>query len=100
MGQGPIGSLPVLDGDRLVGIVTATDVLDRLASSTSRAVRPRRPTSSDRPGASVVFEERGATLEAAVDGAVAGVERAVRRSAQRRRMTPLKGGRRRRAGST
>jgi CBS domain-containing protein len=188
MRRGPIGSLPVLDGDRLVGIVTATDVLDQLGrSSASRAVRPRRPTSSSqRAGArltampdsrkrapfpdriprsfrresgrtaaplvptyirprgielgqedrtyirrklgmklgkfatsvervsvrvedlngprggvdhvcrikvvlsglpSVVFEARGASLEAAVDGALAGVERAVRRSLQRRRMT-------------
>ena len=49
---------------------------------------------------SVVFVSRGASLEAAVDGALAGVERAVRRSLQRRRMTPIKGGRRRPAGST
>ena len=43
MRRGPIGSLPVLDGDRLVGIVTATDVLDELGrSSTSRATWPRR----------------------------------------------------------
>ncbi len=43
---------------------------------------------------SVVFEQRGATLEAVVDGAITGVERSVRRRLQRRRMTPLKGGRR------
>jgi sigma 54 modulation/S30EA-like ribosomal protein len=43
---------------------------------------------------SVVFEQRGATLEAVVDGALTGVERAVRRSVQRRRMAPTKGGRR------
>lgn len=43
---------------------------------------------------SVIFERRGASLEAAVDGALAGVERAVRRSVQRRRMRPIKGGRR------
>jgi ribosome-associated translation inhibitor RaiA len=43
---------------------------------------------------SVVYERRGPSLELAVDGALAGVERAVRRSVQRRRMAPLKGGRR------
>jgi CBS domain-containing protein/ribosome-associated translation inhibitor RaiA len=188
MRRGPIGSLPVLDGDRLVGIVTATDVLDQLGRTTSRAIRRRRGTSSrqqpvpdsrkrapfpdriprafrreaGRPDApliptyirprgielgpddrtyirrklgmklgkfassvervsvrvedlngprggvdhvcrikvvlsglpSVIYERRGASLEAAVDGALAGVERAVRRSVQRRRMTPGKGGRR------
>jgi CBS domain-containing protein len=31
-----IGSLPVLDGDRLVGIVTATDVLDELGRGSTR----------------------------------------------------------------
>jgi CBS domain-containing protein len=39
---------------------------------------------------SVVFENRDATLNAAVDGALAGVERAVRRTLQRRRMKPLR----------
>lgn len=39
---------------------------------------------------SVVFERRDSTLEAAVDGAVAGVETAVRRAVQRRRMKPLR----------
>jgi len=39
---------------------------------------------------SVVFESRGATVNAAVDGALAGVERSVRRAVQRRRMKPLK----------
>jgi ribosome-associated translation inhibitor RaiA len=39
---------------------------------------------------SVVFESKDASLHAAVDGALAGVERAVRRSVQRRRMRPLK----------
>jgi hypothetical protein len=38
---------------------------------------------------SVVFESRGATLSAAVDGALTGVERAVRRTVQRRRMKSL-----------
>jgi CBS domain-containing protein len=38
---------------------------------------------------SVVFESRGATLGAAVDAALTGVERAVRRTVQRRRMKPL-----------
>lgn len=51
-----IGSLPVLDGDRLVGIVTATDVFDALGgdgmgplSSAERALL-RAPTSSKRLG--------------------------------------------------
>jgi len=39
---------------------------------------------------SVVFEKRNATTGAAVDGALDGVERAVRRSLQRRRMKPIK----------
>jgi ribosome-associated translation inhibitor RaiA len=38
---------------------------------------------------SVVLERRDASLNAAVDGALAGVERAVRRAVQRRRMKPL-----------
>jgi len=185
MRRGPIGSLPVLDGERLVGIVTATDVLDQLGrSSTSRASRLRRLTSgrqkpmpdsrkrapfpdriprafrreSGRTDApliptyirprgielapddrtyirrklgmklgkfatsiervsvrvedlngprggidhacrikvvlsglpSVMYEKRGASLEAAVDGALAGVERVVRKSLRRRRMTPAR----------
>ena len=44
---------------------------------------------------SVVFESRDASLYAAVDVALSGVERAVRRTLQRRRMKPL-----RRAGVT
>lgn len=39
---------------------------------------------------SVVHEKRDATLNAAIDLALAGVERAVRRRLQRRRMKPLK----------
>jgi hypothetical protein len=39
---------------------------------------------------SVVFESRDASLHAAVDRALAGVEMAVRRAVQRRRMTPLR----------
>jgi len=39
---------------------------------------------------SVVFEERDAALNAVVDRALAGVERAVRRSLQRRRMKALR----------
>lgn len=39
---------------------------------------------------SVVFECRDAALNAAVDGALSGVERAVRRTLQRRRMKPLR----------
>jgi hypothetical protein len=38
---------------------------------------------------SVVFERKDAVLSVAVDGALAGVERAVRRTVQRRRMKPL-----------
>jgi CBS domain-containing protein len=39
---------------------------------------------------SVVFEHREASLTAAVDGALAGIENAVRRAVQRRRMKPLR----------
>ncbi|MEP7244050.1 MAG: HPF/RaiA family ribosome-associated protein [Gammaproteobacteria bacterium] len=39
---------------------------------------------------SVVFESRDINLNAAVDGALAGVERAARRTLQRRRMKPLR----------
>ena len=39
---------------------------------------------------SVVFESRDAALNAAVDAALAGVARAVRRTVQRRRMKPLR----------
>ena len=39
---------------------------------------------------SVVLERRDASLNAAVDGALAGVETAVRRAVQRRRMKPLR----------
>ncbi len=40
-----IGSLPVFDDDRLVGIITATDVLDELGRGSSRpAVRAERRT--------------------------------------------------------
>ena len=41
----------------------------------------------------VIVEERSDTLEAAVNGALAGAERAVRRSIQRRRTKPAKGAR-------
>jgi len=59
-----IGSLPVLDGDRLVGIVTATDVLDELGRGSSRPeVRAERPTlrlpaSSERLGGRRVVRPR------------------------------------------
>ena len=56
-----IGSLPVVDGDQLVGIVTATDVFDALAAAEgaprmSQAERQllRTPTSSKRLGGSPV----------------------------------------------
>jgi ribosome-associated translation inhibitor RaiA len=39
---------------------------------------------------SVVFESRNAALRAALDTALSGVERAVRRGVQRRRMKPLR----------
>ncbi|HEX7128093.1 MAG TPA: CBS domain-containing protein [Thermodesulfobacteriota bacterium] len=40
-----VGSLPVLEGDRLVGIVTATDVLDALGRGSTRpTIRAERPT--------------------------------------------------------
>ncbi len=39
---------------------------------------------------SVVFESRDASLNAAVDAALSGTERAVRRTLERRRMKPLK----------
>jgi len=39
---------------------------------------------------SVVFESRDAALNAAVDAALTGVEQAVRRTVQRRRMKPLR----------
>ena len=39
---------------------------------------------------SVVFESRDSALNAAVDGALAGVERTVRRTLARRRMKPLR----------
>jgi CBS domain-containing protein/ribosome-associated translation inhibitor RaiA len=59
-----IGSLPVLDGDRLVGIVTATDVFDALGSAAiktlSRAERQllRAPSSSKRLGGQPVPDRR------------------------------------------
>src|SRR5690242_13242734 len=55
-----IGSLPVVDGDRLVGIVTATDVFDALQAEhpprMSQAERQllRAPTSSRRLGGNSV----------------------------------------------
>lgn len=39
---------------------------------------------------SVIFESRDASLNAAVDGALAGVQRAVRRTTARRRTKPLR----------
>jgi CBS domain-containing protein/ribosome-associated translation inhibitor RaiA len=60
-----IGSLPVLDGDRLVGIVTATDVFDALGSAgtMSRAERQllRAPSSSRRLGGQPVISRRSRT---------------------------------------
>jgi CBS domain-containing protein/ribosome-associated translation inhibitor RaiA len=53
MREGPIGSLPVMDGNELAGIVTATDVLDALGrTSADRSRRsqrsPRTPDSKVR----------------------------------------------------
>jgi CBS domain-containing protein len=62
-----IGCLPVLDGDRLVGIVTATDVFDALGTaatdSMSRAERQllRSPSSSRRLGGQPVISRRSRT---------------------------------------
>jgi ribosome-associated translation inhibitor RaiA len=64
-----IGCLPVLDGDRLVGIVTATDVFDALGSVTtgtmSRAERQllRTPSSSKRLGGHPVISRRSRARE-------------------------------------
>lgn len=175
-----IGSLPVVEDGRLVGIVTATDVLDEL----SREARPRRrkrgsrrraPFAAELPKAlkpvtgrtkaplipahirvmgvhlneqdkaqirqklgkklgkfgtaiervsvrvkdvngprggvdqlcrvkvvlsglpSIVFEHQDSVLEPAIDGALAGAERAVRKALERERTKPLKSGR---AGSS
>lgn len=172
-----IGSLPVLDRERLVGIVTATDVLEELGRTSTRRssgrsgtpdsrkrapfpdripravkresgrapaplvptyIRPRGvelgpgdrtyirqklgmklgkfATSIERVSVrledvngprggvdhlcrikvvlsglpSVFYEQRGPSLQPVIDGAIAGVERAVRRSLQRRRMAPIK----------
>lgn len=41
---------------------------------------------------SLVFESRAAVMQAAINAAITGVERAVRRAVQRRRMIPLKRG--------
>jgi CBS domain-containing protein/ribosome-associated translation inhibitor RaiA len=172
-----IGCLPVMDRSRLVGIVTATDVLEELGRSSSRRpqgrssipdsrkrtpfpdripraakrgsarvnaplvptyIRPRgvelgpddrayirrklgrrlgkfaasiervsvrlEDVNGPRGGIdhvcrikvvlsglpSVFYEEREASFQALVDGAIAGVERALRRRLQRRRMAPIK----------
>ncbi|HET6579447.1 MAG TPA: CBS domain-containing protein [Gemmatimonadales bacterium] len=187
MRAGPIGSLPVLDDGRLVGIVTATDVLDELGRTEPRArptgrtsmpdsstrapfpdrlprafrrqagrVAPLVPTyirsrgvalsANDRAyvrrelGAklgkfaaglerisvrvddvngprggvdhlcriklvlsglpSIVVEHQAASLQAAVDGAIARAERTLGRTVRRRRKTPLKRATRRRRAST
>jgi CBS domain-containing protein len=170
-----IGSLPVLEDGRLVGIVTATDVLDELGreaqSSETPGTRKRAPFPARLPKAlkpitgrtraplipahvrvvgmdlsgdekedirrklgkklgkfaasiervsvrvkdvngprggvdqlcrikvvlsdfpSVLFEHQEAALEPAIDSALAGAERAVRKALQRRRTKPLKAAR-------
>jgi CBS domain-containing protein len=160
-----IGSVPVLDDGVLVGIVTASDVLDELGRSSTRSVFPgwiprglKRKSSrlgvsvvpahirvlgtklskderidirqqlgrrlgkfgpsiervtvrvddvnGPRGGIdqlcrikvvlsglpSVVFEAQDASLDIAIGKALAGTERAVRRTVQRRRMKPIKVG--------
>lgn len=63
-----IGSLPVMEGNRLVGLVTATDVFDavaeELAPRLSQAERQllRAPTSSRKLGGSPVARQRSAEL--------------------------------------
>ncbi len=165
MRQRLIGSLPVMDGDRLVGIVTATDVFDALGRDAERSqvrvpLADRVPKAAKRSAGrtrasqvpanirlagvgldqddkdfirrrlgerlgkhansiervtvrvtdvngprggvdlscsikvvlsglpSVVVENRAATFEAALNGALAAAERTVRRSLQRRRTRP------------
>lgn len=163
IGKQRIGSLPVVEDGRLVGIVTATDVFDELERLSSRSAFPGwlpRPakvesgraalpfipahirllgaelSSNDRArlreklGArlgkfadsieritirvkdvngprggidqvcqikvvliglpSVVFEAQDAVLDRAINKALAGAERSVRQSLQRRRMEPMK----------
>jgi CBS domain-containing protein len=59
-----IGSLPVVTGDRLVGIVTATDVFDALGSAASRTMSRaerqllRTPSISKRLGGQPVVSRR------------------------------------------
>ena len=48
----------------------------------------------------VVVEERDASLEAAIDGAITRTERAVRRSVQRKRMKPIRGRHNRRSSGS
>lgn len=185
MRRNSIGCLPVLDADRLVGIVTATDVLEELGRTSSGPASGRSRTPDSRKRApfpdriprafkresgrvtpppvptyirpraveldpenrayirrklgtklgkfaasiervsvrledvngprggidhvcrikvvlsglpSVFYEQRGPSLQPVIDGAIAGVERAVRRTLRRRRMAPIK--QRRRGGST
>lgn len=177
MRSNSIASLPVLEGDRLVGLVTATDVLEELGRTASGRAsgRTRTPDSRNRapfpdripraskrePGRvappsvptyirpreielapddrayirrklgmklgkfassvervsvrledvngprggldhvcrikvvlsglpSVLYEQRGSSLRIVVDRAIAGAERAVRRSLRRRRMAPVR----------
>jgi hypothetical protein len=62
-----IGCLPVLDGDRLVGIVTATDVFDALGSAATEGMSCaerqllRAPSSSRRLGGQPVISRRSRT---------------------------------------
>jgi hypothetical protein len=171
MGGRRIGCLPVLDGGRLVGIVTATDVFDELSRHGPRAPLPGwvpralkrqsgrtaapsvpahirvlgtdltkdqrislrqklgvklgkfsnsiervsirvKDVNGPRGGIyqvcqikvvlsglpSVVFEAQDASLNTAIGKALAGAERGVRQSLQRRRMEPIKVGVRPRHG--
>ncbi len=163
MGRRRIGCLPIVDDGRLVGVVTATDVLDELSRNSLRAhfravvPRPLKTTPAGtaakvipahirvfganlseeqrkrvrqtlaaklgkfahsiervsvrvkdvngprggidqlcsvkvvlRDHPSVVFENQSSARNAAIDGALAGVERAVRRKLRRRRAKSLK----------
>lgn len=80
MRAGPIGSLPVLDDGRLVGIVTASDVLDELGlAQLGLAAAPRVPTYIRTRGVVLSANERAyirGELGARLGKFASGVERA------------------------
>ena len=86
------GRVAVLDGDRIVGVVTRSDVLRALGERTTR--RPSRPS----PIADELARARAARSR--VFEAVAAVERAVRRRLPRRRHRPRHPARRARASTS